>query len=559
MTSLKPFCLIILSLLMIIAFEVSCFAKTPFPQFGVVRQKCSVCHKLDQKGRVEVIEETRKTPEEWKVVVERMIRVNGAPISDADFHPVIKEVSKYLTLTPDETKKVFYITSDENSQYKENPKTDIEKKIYTACVRCHTYGKICSHKKTAEQWVETIKMHLAYQPTVVPQMREMDWPTEAMKLARNELAKKFPFDTREWRKWMANRTLPNISGKWKVCGFQPGMGYYQGEYTFRPNMEKGDDEYFVEKRIRYANGTTLRTTGSGTLYGGYHLRYSLAPTPLTGRVEGVFNLDTTVMGFYGKWWTEIQDTNAYGDESFYMETGSPRVFALFPKSIKASDEPQAVTLVGVNLPELSPSDIKFDDPAIKVIQVEKSGENVVVCQVRAAGAQEGQHSVKIMSAKCGDPASRGVEGFISLSADVLTVYKKLDGIKVFPELGRARVSCGAAYPPQGVQFVARGVAAGKDGKIGTNDDLILEPVNAKWELEEYKTRENDDDLKYLNQPVINGLYTPFTTYGPIEDRPQRREGVGLIAIRATYSEGGRTFSGKALLGVTDPDFIPHIK
>jgi len=137
----------------------------------------------------------------------------------------------------------------------------------------------------------------------------------------------------------------------------------------------------------------------------------------------------------------------------------------------------------------------------------------------------------------------------------ITVFDKIDGIEIFPAIGRARVSSGAAYPPQGVQFVARAIDFGKDGKPNTPDDLILETVNANWSLEEIVTRENDDDLKYLKAPVVNGLYTPVTTYGPIEERFQRREGVGLIGVKASYKK----FKAKARLAVTVPDFITHIK
>ena len=173
-------CVIFLALGVILLMCTLTFAKTPFEEFGVVRQKCSVCHKLDEQGRVEVIEETRKTPEEWKVVTDRMIRINGAPIADKDFYPVIKELSQHLILTPTEMAEVAYLNSDENSQYREVPKDKTEERIFTACVRCHTYGKIRSHRKTREQWVENMQMHLGYYPTAVPQMREMDWPKEAM-------------------------------------------------------------------------------------------------------------------------------------------------------------------------------------------------------------------------------------------------------------------------------------------------------------------------------------------------------------------------------------------
>lgn len=85
--------------------------------------------------------------------------------------------------------------------------------------------------------------------------------------------------------------------------------------------------------------------------------------------------------------------------------------------------------------------------------------------------------------------------------------------------------------------------------------MILEPVDAEWGLTEEVTREGDDDIKYLKTSIANGLYTPVTTYGPIEERVQRREGVGLIAVTAKYEE----FESKAKLAVTVPDFIPNIK
>lgn len=538
-------CVIFLAFAVFLLMCTLTFAKTPFEEFGVVRQKCSVCHKLDQQGRVEVIEETRKTPEEWKVVTERMIRINGAPIADKDFDPVIKELSQHLILTPTEMAEVAYLNSDENSQYREAPKNKTEERIFTACVRCHTYGKIRSHRKTREQWVENMQMHLGYYPTAVGQMREMDWPKEAMALVE-PLAEMLPMDTPEWRAWMQNRKDADLAGEWKAAGFQPGMGYYEGTYTFKANPQKGKDEYWVEKEVRYFNGTTLKLAGEGTLYGDYHLRYALAPTPLTGRIEGVFDLEAADMGFGGKWWTVVQDTNAYGNEEFYKADGSPRIFAVFPQTLKADGADQTLTLVGVHLPaNLSAGDIEFANADLTVKGIESTDHGTLQLKLSAPG-----------TAAIG-PAALNVKG-IACDESVI-VYNKLDAIKIFPALGRARVSSGAAYPPHGVQFVARGVNFGQDGQPDTADDMILDPVDAKWWLEEENTRDDDDDLKYLQTSVINGLYTPITTYGPIETRFQRREGVGLIAIGASFSDDGKEFKGRSLLGVADPDFITHIK
>ncbi|CCK78812.1 quinohemoprotein amine dehydrogenase subunit alpha [Desulfobacula toluolica] len=516
-----------------------------FGDTSMVRQKCAACHKPDTKGRLEVIEETRKSTEEWKVVVDRMIRLNSAPLEDEEFYPVIKELSKTLCLTPEESDKVAYLNSDENSQYREIPKNDLETRIYTACVRCHTFGKIASHKMTKDQWNENRNLHLGYYPTVIPQMREMDWYKESEAL-NEPLSKLFAFDTPEYKKWLKNRKDQDLTGQWNVAGYQPGMGYYQGVYTIEPNLAKGEDEYFIEKKIQYKSGLNISTKGEGTLFSEYHLRYALAPTPLTGRVEGVFDLNADTMGFKGKWWTVVQDSNAYGNEAFYKTTSAPKIIASFPQSLRVlPGTEQTLTLVGVGLSEnISKTDVRFSDPNITVTSLVKTNSSELVCNVIvAAGAATGLADVSVKK----------------LNFKGLKIFDKIDAISVSPRIGRARVSSGAAYPPQGVQFVARGINFGADGKQGTSDDLVLDPVTAQWELEEEKTREDDDDMAYLNVPLINGLYTPTSTYGPIKTRKQNREGVGLIAVNAMFEDQGRQLTDRVRLAVTVPDYITHLK
>ena len=538
-------CPILISFCALLIINSIAYAQTVFPEDSLVRQRCSACHKLDEKGLMEVIEETRKTPEEWKVVVDRMIRINGAPLDDSEFGQVIKELSRYLCLTPDEMAKVAYITSDENSQYKELPATELEYNIMGACVRCHTFGKLKSHRMTPLQWKETMNLHLGYYPTAVVQMREMDW-VKVFEELLEPLSQLYPYEDPQWREWMKNRKEQDLSGEWKIAGHQPGLGYYEGTYTFKPNSAKGEDEYLIERKVQYKNGMAFTTSGTGTLYSEYHMRYALAPTALTGRIEGVFNLNAAEVGFAGRWWTVIQDSNAFGDEVFYKTDAPPRAFAVAPMTLQATGKgTHELVLIGVGLPkEPSPASIQFSSPNIKVMKIKHADGSKIVCQVATADAPSGPTQISVKGAAC----------------DVgVTIFDKLDGIKILPALGRARVSCGAAYPPQGVQFVARGIDFGPDNKPGTEDDVVLEPVDAKWWLEEEPTRENDDDLKYLNAPITNGLYTPVTNYGPIAEREQHREGVGLIAVGASYSDGGRELKDRALLAVTVPDFIPHIK
>lgn len=513
-----------------------------FPAASMVRQRCAACHKSDPQGRLDVIEETRKSPEEWKHVVTRMIRLNGAPITDDDYYPIIKELSMQLSLTPAEMSLVSYYNSDENSQYREIPQNDEETRLYTACVRCHTYGKIASHRMTEAQWRANRDLHLGYYPTVIPQMREMDWAKESADLIPI-LAKKFPMQTPDWENWSQSKKNPDLTGAWTTAGYQPGMGYYTGTYRFAPDSAKGDNEYMVERTIQYLSGIRLTMKGTGTLYGTFHLKYALAPTALTGRIEGVFDLDAETMGFSGKWWTTIQDTNAFGNETFVKDDAAARVIAAFPNALKADDgAEQTLTITGVGMPgELAPADVSFSKDGITVASVTFKDAATAVCTLTVG------KNVPV------GPVTLTVKG--TAYKNPILIYDKIDGIRIMPALGRARVSSGAAYPPQGVQFTARAVHFGADGKADTADDLMLEPVDAEWRLAEEVTRENDDDLKYLNAPMVNGLYTPVTTYGPIESRVQRREGVGLIAVVAEY-EG---FEAKAKLAVTVPDFITNIK
>ncbi len=522
-----------------------CFGQPLFSESSLVRRHCGACHKPDPDGRLEVIEETRKSPEEWKSVIIRMTRLNSAVLDDAQFYPVVKELSAHLSLTPGEMKGVAYLNSDENSQYREIPKTDLEKRVFAACVRCHTYGKIASHRMTESQWNENRNLHLGYYPTSVPQMREMDWTRESKELIP-ELAKLFPFDSPEWKDWKQNQKPAELSGRWRVAGYQPGLGYYEGWYEFAPDAQKGADEYSVHREVRYPGGVILKQSGTGTLYAGYHLRYALAPTPFSGRVEGVFDLDAAAMRFQGKWWAVVQDANAFGNEQFVPAGRTAAVVAAFPQAFKADPAvEQTLTIVGTGFTDgIAPQDIVFSDPDVTVTSVSETSPEKVVCRITVGGA-----SVRTADLKVKDAAYAGP----------ITFYDRMDGIRILPHIGRARVSSGAAYPPQGVQFVARGVHFGADGKPDTGDDVLLEPVDATWALEEEKTREGDDDLKYLATGIDGGLYTPITTYGPIAERKQHREGVGLIAVGATFAGAGTELKDRALLAVTVPDFITHIK
>jgi quinohemoprotein amine dehydrogenase len=138
------------------------------------------------------------------------------------------------------------------------------------------------------------------------------------------------------------------------------------------------------------------------------------------------------------------------------------------------------------------------------------------------------------------------------------VYAKVDGIKVVPQAGMARLG-GAAFPARPEQFEARAYSSGLDGKPGTDDDLDLGAVDVRWSLEEYAATFKDDDLQFVGELSQGGLFTPNID-GPNPKRSGNRNNVGDVWVVASYTPAGSDASAKPLrarahLLVTVPIYI----
>jgi len=58
----------------------------------LVKQKCSSCHKADEKGRLTRISFRRTTPEGWEETIKRMVSLNNVKIEP----PEARDVLRYL-------------------------------------------------------------------------------------------------------------------------------------------------------------------------------------------------------------------------------------------------------------------------------------------------------------------------------------------------------------------------------------------------------------------------------------------------------------------------------
>ena len=109
---------------------------------------------------------------------------------------------------------------------------------------------------------------------------------------------------------------------------------------------------------------------------------------------------------------------------------------------------------------------------------------------------------------------------------VLNVYSRIDGIKVTPQAGMARVG-GAVFPKQLQQFEAVAIANGPDGKPDTPTICSLARSTSKWSLEEYTATFDDDDLKFV------GTLDPDRAVHAERGRAQSRTGPATATTSAT--------------------------
>jgi quinohemoprotein amine dehydrogenase len=100
--------------------------------------------------------------------------------------------------------------------------------------------------------------------------------------------------------------------------------------------------------------------------------------------------------------------------------------------------------------------------------------------------------------------------------------------------------------------------AGVDKKPNTPDDIEIGPVKARWSVEEFPERFDDDDIKFVGSLDSNGLFSPAPD-GPNPERKQSANNFGNIWVVATAETEkdryGNPLVGKAYLVVVPPLFI----
>lgn len=498
---------------------------------ALLQEKCAVCHQPNEQGQWSRISFQRKTPEGWDMTISRMERAQGVRLTAEEKRALIQYLSQEQGLAPAEVRDFAYLVErrDWLIEQIQDPRRQ------TLCARCHSYARVALQRRTLEEWELLIHFHLGAFPTIEYQSggRNIAWLDEALQEAK-ALAREFPLESEAWQKWRRQPRL-SLQGTWRVVGYQPGKGRYAGQVVL---TSLGQDRYRELLTWEFEDGSKITGQGSGLLYTGFGWRGSVKLDD-GRRLREVLHLSEDGQTLTGRWFLPPHDELG-GDQTLYLIGREPRVLAVSPASVQRSTGPVRLQVWGMNFPAVTQAADVSLGKGIVVDKIIRADAQTVVVEARIEERAElGTRTVSV------GPA-RGV--------DVLTVYDRIDYIKIEPEKALARTG-GTTAPKQLQQFEAIAFNRGPDGLPGTADDWRLGPVPAKWAVKEFHSTSGDEDARFVGSVDQTGLFTPADE-GPNPQRRFQANNVGDVWVEATVEQpDGQPLRARAYLIVTVPRWV----
>jgi len=486
---------------------------------NIMDTKCIACHTGNTSSGLSRISDQRKTPEGWIMTLKRMKEDHGLFLTKEENEKVIKYLSDTQGLNYDETSGYRYIL-EKTPNYQEN--TNLDGQFTEVCARCHSAARVTLQKRTKAEWDKLVDFHLGKFPTTEYQSlaRDRDWYGIAKKQIVPYLADRFDND-KEFK-----LLKHDFSGSWSFYGHRLG----EGDFSFTMDIKKvSDDKYKLLIDGSYIDGREIKGLGYSNIYSGYEYRGIVKINGI--KHKQIFSFDTKSGKLSGSMFETL-----HPEEHSYLsgvkKGTKSTILGVYPKSIKAGTS-NIITIVGSDLS----GSIKLSK-ALKINKIIEKSASKIILDVSASS----KYSSKSIDIKVGQ----------ALLDDALVVYKKLDGLKVYPSYAIARVGDGGGkMPKQHAVFEAHGYLAGKDGKIDTADDISLGKVDAKWSVAPFDERAKiDEDVKFTgDMDSYSGRFTPSFA-GP---NPKRRFGTnnaGNLKVIATYKDGTNTLKADSHLIVT---------
>jgi quinohemoprotein amine dehydrogenase len=521
----------------------------------LVLSKCGGCHKADDQKRLSRISYRRASPENWEHTIRRMVTLNKVALEPADARKILKYLADNHGLAPEEARPVAF----EAERRMVDVSYDADKETATVCSSCHSIGRWQSERRTGEEWGLLLAMHRGYYPLVDNQPMNQGQGFRRTRASQTEpgadgrpadnrhpmdrviahLSKAFPLTTPEWSEWAAASQPVNLTGKWALSGYATGKGPVFGQVTVTADPAD-PDSFTTETRYTFVKGgQTVTRKGKGTLYTGFQWRgrastngpAAAGAAPAAGEEvwREVMFVERTRKEMWGRWFTGSYDETGV-EVKLVKVTSEPVVLGLSTAALRTSATGVTVTIAGANLPSgLTAADVNL-------------GQGIKVSKIGSISADAATITVDVAADALPGPRDVSIAGAVKPAA--VTVFDKVDGIKILPRAGMARVG-GAVFPKQLQQFEAVAYQNGPDGKPNTKDDLSLGMVDVAWKLEEYTATFGDDDLAFVGSlDAVTGLFTPNID-GPNPKRTGERNNVGDVWVVGELAPN-------AALGTTKP-------
>ncbi|WP_428036841.1 quinohemoprotein amine dehydrogenase subunit alpha [Amphritea sp.] len=491
---------------------------------AIIQNKCVACHTQESAKPLQMsrMSHQRKTPEGWLMTIARMQVMHGLEVTDDERRTLVKYFADKQGLAPEETAGSRYAM-----ERRLNTMENFDSPEFTdMCARCHSGARVKLQRRPESEWKHLVNFHLGQWPSLEYQAlaRDRDWIGLALNEMVPALAKELPLQSASWDKWQSAKKMP-ASGSWSFSAQMPGKGDIRGVMTVSGGK---DDQYKVSVDGEYADGSALKGSGSAIVYTGYEWRANLTIDGV--KMRQVFALSKDGSELTGRMFEAVHD-EAGMDFTAVKAGTTPTLLAVQPGYIRAGST-GVLTLVGTGLGK----QISLGD-GIRVVSELYRDDNKVVVQATAESQAK--------------PGSRNVVAGKANGA-MLTVYDQIGSVKVVPDFSVARVGGnGGSTPKYNGHFQAEAWMNGADGKPGTEDDMRIGFVPAKWHVEPFDEQAAADrDTHFTGRmDEKTGVFTTAGS-GPNPERRMSTNNAGNLKVVAEVKEDAETLSAEGQMIVT---------
>jgi len=518
----------------------------------ITKKACSPCHAADKDGNLTRISWIRTTPEGWQEAIKRMVRLNGVKLTPENARHIVQYLSRDHGLAPEEVAPVSWFLE---KRAIEEEKVIPSEELRRACASCHPFAQPLSWRRSGEEWKLLADMHVGYFPvTEFTAFRRFGRPDPSappasqrhpVDMAIEHFSKVSPLSTPEWAAWRASMRPAKLQGRWLLWGDQPGKGKVLGEVTIEPGANENEFTTNISF-TELASGKQFKRSGKANLYTGHAWRGRSTGSANTiddpKDMREVMAVSRDQSRIEGRWfWGGYQEL---GINAKLVRAGeASQILGLDVTSLKSGAGAKQVKIYGDKFPAaVKAADISF-------------GNGVTVQSVISATPR--MITVSVDVAKDAVSGPRDVEVNRAVATNAVFIYDKVDYIKVSSDSAVARLG-GNTHPKGYAQFEAIAYHRGLDGKKDTPDDIALGPVAAKWSVEEFLARFDDDDKDHVGTiHAATGLFTPASE-GPNPKRKWASNNFGDVWVVATVETGvagEKPLTARSYLVVTVPLYM----